>query len=64
MSENGISRRGLLGATATVGGIAALGGAGAARLGLMGGAGAAAVPGAPASGAWTAAWRAGWFCTI
>ncbi|WP_170310771.1 TAT-dependent nitrous-oxide reductase [Paracoccus endophyticus] len=44
MSENGgISRRGLLGATATVGGFAALGGAGAARLGLMGGAGAAAL---------------------
>ena len=31
MSENGISRRGLLGATAGVGGLAALGGAGAAR---------------------------------
>ena len=43
MSENGISRRGLLGATAGVGGLAALGGAGAARLGLMGGAGAAAL---------------------
>ena len=45
MTENttGISRRGLLGATAGVGGLAALGGAGAARLGLMGGAGAAAL---------------------
>lgn len=55
MSEtNGISRRGLLGATAGVGGLAALGGAGAARMGLMGGAGAAAL----AAGTGTAAAQA------
>ena len=56
MSDNAISRRGLLGATATVGGFAALGGAGAARMGLMGGAGAAALAtGATPAGAQTAA---------
>lgn len=50
-TRNGISRRGLLGATATVGGVAALGGAGAARIGLLGGTAAVTAASLPTAAA-------------